>query len=90
MTAVLKLVASGFIKLDFAKEVEAAAWRHVEEIVLEETSQMSLGSSILISVSAGACTFLSYGCFWSIVNTTRFLFSLNPGWETSLFRRNQV
>ena len=39
MTAVLKLVSSGFIKLDFAKEMEAAAWRHVGEMTLEEMSQ---------------------------------------------------
>lgn len=35
---------------------------------------VSLGSLILIIGSPGACIFHSYGCFWSILNMTRFFF----------------
>lgn len=37
MTAVLEIVASGFIRLDFAREMEAGASN--EEMALEEMSQ---------------------------------------------------
>lgn len=72
MTAILKLVASAFIKLDFARDMETAA-SNVEEMALVEMSQYPMGSRILISisVSAGLPTFLSYGCLWSIPDTTR-------------------
>lgn len=53
MTAILKLVASGFIKLDFARNMEAAV-SNVEEMALAEMSQFPKGSPILISVSVSA------------------------------------
>lgn len=81
MTAILKLVASAFIKLDFARYMETAA-SNVEEMVLAEMSQYPMGSRILISisVSAGLPTFLSYGCLWFIPNTARANINLFLVW----------
>ena len=53
MIVILKLVASVFIKLDFARNMDAAA-SNVEEMALEEMSQYPMGSPILISISLSA------------------------------------
>lgn len=90
MTAVLKLFASGFIKLYFAWEMEAV------HLMLKkrpgENEPVSLGGPYCSLSLLEGPLFPSYGCLWSIPNTTSkygFLPSLNLGWETSLFRSNR-
>lgn len=61
---------SGFIKLVFTREMEAAA-SNVEEIALEETSQYLWVVSHWLPVFTGIFIFLFYRCFKPVLTTTR-------------------
>lgn len=61
---------SGFIKLNFTREMEAAA-SNVEEMVLEGTSQYLWVASHWLPVFTGIFIFLFYGCFKPIPTITR-------------------